>query len=152
MCRRSRRSASPNRFVENGNRSGAGSVQGVGRAVDGPFGAGRCSSRGTRPKEVDAMRAIRSATVARSLGASVLVLLVLALASCGTSEMKSVDGGVSVGREPAGVDSPAGPGEDLAQSSEGAVRITKDPPSLGEFGRKVVKTADLGLRAKEVRE
>ena len=30
--------------------------------------------------------------------------------------------------------------------------ITEDPASLGEFGRKVVKTADLGLRSKEVRE
>jgi hypothetical protein len=98
------------------------------------------------------MRAIRSATVARSLGASVLVLLALALESCGTSEMKSVDGGVSVGREPAGVDSPAGSGEDLAQSSEGAVSVTEDPAAIGDFGRKIVKTADLGLRSKEVRE
>jgi hypothetical protein len=50
------------------------------------------------------------------------------------------------------VDSPAGYGEDLAQSSGGAVGITGDPATLGEFGRKVVKTADLGLRSKEVRE
>jgi hypothetical protein len=98
------------------------------------------------------MEAVRGAIVVKSLGASVLVLLVLALASCGTSEMKSVDGGVSVGREPAGVDSPTGSGEDLAQSSEGAVSVTEDPAALGDFGRKVVKTADLGLRSEEVRQ
>jgi Domain of unknown function (DUF4349) len=98
------------------------------------------------------MEAVRGAIVVKSLGASVLVLLVLALASCGTSEMKSVDGGVPVGREPAGVDSPTGSGEDLAQSSEGAVSVTEDPAALGDFGRKVVKTADLGLRSEEVRQ
>jgi len=85
----------------------------------------------------------------------VLVLLVLAFASCGTSETKSAppdDSRVSVGREPAGVDSPAGSGPDLAQSSEGAVGITEDPAALGDFGRKIVKTADLGLRSEEVRQ
>jgi len=78
------------------------------------------------------------------------VLLVLVLASCGRSETKSVtsdDGSVSVGRETAGVDSPGGSGEDLAQSPEGAAGITEDPAVLGDFGRKVVKTADLGLNA-----
>jgi hypothetical protein len=98
------------------------------------------------------MESRRSAAVARSLGASALVLLVLALASCGSYETKSDDGGVSVGREPAGVDSPAGSGTDLAQSSEGAADITEDPAALGDFGRKIVKTADLGLRSEEVRE
>jgi hypothetical protein len=101
------------------------------------------------------MKARRFSKVARSLGTSALVLLVLALASCGSSETKSVtsdDGAVSVGRETGGVDSPAGPGEDLAQSSEGAAGITEDPAALGGFGRKVVKTADLGLRSEEVRQ
>jgi hypothetical protein len=98
------------------------------------------------------MEARRSAAVARFLGASALALLVLALASCGSYETKSDDGGVSVGREPAGVDSPAGSGPDLAQSSEGAAGITEDPAALGDFGRKIVKTADLGLRSEEVRE
>ena len=97
------------------------------------------------------MRARRFSTVARSLGASVLMLFVLALAACGSSETKSGEGGVSVGREPAGVDSPAGSGPDLAQSSEGAVVTTEEPAALGDFGRKVVKTADLGLRSEEVR-
>jgi len=98
------------------------------------------------------MEAVRSAIVVKSLGASALLLLVLALAACGSGETKSDEGRVSIGREPAGVDSPAGYGEDLAQSSVGAVGITGDPATLGEFGRKVVKTADLGLRSKEVRE
>jgi Domain of unknown function (DUF4349) len=101
------------------------------------------------------MRARRISKVARYLGTSALVLLVLALASCGNSETKlatSNDGAVSVGRKAAGVDSPAGSGPDLAQSSEGATSITEDPASLGDFGRKVVKTADLGLRSEEVRQ
>ena len=34
----------------------------------------------------------------------------------------------------------------------GAAGITEDPASLGDFGRKVVKTADLGLRSEEVRQ
>jgi hypothetical protein len=99
------------------------------------------------------MEALRSAMVAKSLGAS--VLLVLALAACSGNETKSVkssDGAVSVGRETAGVNSPAKSGPDLAQSSGGAAGITEDPASLGDFGRKVVKTADLGLRSEEVRQ
>jgi hypothetical protein len=99
------------------------------------------------------MEALRSAMVAKSLGAS--VLLVLALAACSGNETKSVksnDGAVSVGRETAGVDAPAKSGPDLAQSSGGAAGITEDPASLGDFGRKVVKTADLGLRSEEVRQ
>ena len=101
------------------------------------------------------MRTRRFSTVAMFLAASALVLLVLALVSCGSSKTKSAppdDSAVSVGREPAGVDSPAGSGPDLAQSSEGATGITEDPAALGEFGRKIVKTADLGLRSEEVRE
>ncbi|HYZ05697.1 MAG TPA: DUF4349 domain-containing protein [Rubrobacter sp.] len=58
---------------------------------------------------------------------------------------------MSTGRETAGVDSSAGSGPDLAQSSEGAVVITEEPAALGDFGRKVVKTADLGLHSEEVR-
>src|ERR671912_2365086 len=103
-------------------------------------------------KEVDAMRARCFSTMARCLGASALVLFVLGLASCGSYETKSDDGRVSVGREPAGVGSPGGSGPDLAQSSEGAAGITEDPAALGDFGRKIVKTADLGLRSEVVRQ
>jgi hypothetical protein len=101
------------------------------------------------------MEAIRTAMLAKSLRASVLVLLVLALAACGGGATDSDAGGVSVGRETAGVDSPAGP--DLTQADKGAVTtngevgITEDPATLGDFGRKVVKTANLGLRTEEVR-
>ena len=98
------------------------------------------------------MEAVRSAIVAKSLGASALVLLVLALAACGSGETKSGGEGVYPAREPAGVDSAAGSGEDLTQSSEGAVSVTEYPAALGDFGRKIVKTADLGLRSKEVRQ
>ena len=100
------------------------------------------------------MEAIRSAMVAKSLGASAFVLLVLALTACGGGETKS--GGVPVGRETSGVGSPAGP--DLAQSDKGAVTakgevgITEDPATFGDFGRKIVKTANLGLRTDEVRQ
>ena len=100
------------------------------------------------------MEAVRFAMVVKSLRASALVLLVLALAACGGGETKS--GGVSVGRETAGVDSPAGP--DLAQADKGAVGAPEDSATfgdsaaLGDFGRKVVKTANLGLRTKEVRQ
>ena len=100
------------------------------------------------------MEAVRGAIVVKSLGAGVLALLVLALASCGISETESAppdDSAVSVGRETAGVNSPAGSGPDLAQSSEGAVVITEEPAALGDFGRKVVKTADLGLHSEELR-
>ena len=98
------------------------------------------------------MEAVRSAIVAKSLGASALVLLVLALAACGSGETKSGGEGVYPAREPAGVDSAAGSGPDLTQSSEGAVSVTEDPAALGDFGRKIVKTADLGLRSEEVRQ
>src|SRR5687767_7175431 len=94
--------------------------------------SGKLLLGGTRPREVDGMEARRFSTVARSLGSSVLVLLVMVLVACGNSETKSGGGGVSVGREPAGVDSPSGSGPDLAQSSEGAVGITEDPaPQIG---------------------
>ena len=96
------------------------------------------------------MEALRSAMVAKSLGAS--VLLVLALAACSGNETKSNDGVVSVGRETAGMDSPTKSGENLTQSSVGAAGITEDPAALGDFGRKVVKTANLGLRSEEVRQ
>jgi Domain of unknown function (DUF4349) len=101
------------------------------------------------------MRARRYSKVAGSLGASALMLLVVALSSCGSSETNSApsnDGAVSVGRETAGMDSSAGSGEDLAQSSEGTAGTTEDPAALGDFGRKIVKTADLGLRSEEVRQ
>jgi hypothetical protein len=92
------------------------------------------------------------------LGSSALVLLVLALAGCGGGETEAGAGGISVGREAQRVGAPSGSGSDLAQSDEGAVGAPEDsatigdPATLGDFGRKVVKTADLGVRSEEVRQ
>jgi hypothetical protein len=97
------------------------------------------------------MEARRSAVAAKSLGASARAPRYGPRGVRG-SVTKSDEDGVSVGRETAGVDSPAGSGSDLTQSSEGAVGVTEDPAALGDYGRKVVKTADLGLRSEEVRQ
>src|SRR5215213_3288886 len=94
------------------------------------------------------MEKVRSAMVAKTLGASALALFVLALAACG--ETKPDESVVSAGRETAVVGSPAG--SDSAQADKGTVGITEDPATLGDFGPKVVKSANLGLRSKEVRE
>jgi len=88
--------------------------------------------------------------VAKTLGASALALFVLALAACGGGETKPDESVVSAGRETAVADSPAG--SDPAQADKGTVGITEDPATLGDFGPKVVKSANLGLRSKEVRE
>jgi Domain of unknown function (DUF4349) len=104
------------------------------------------------------MRNVRSALVAKTLGVGVLALFVLALAACGSEEMTSDPGGVSVGREKADVGAPPGSGSELAQSDQGAVGAPEDSNTIGEpaipedFGRKVVKTANLGLRSEEVRQ
>ena len=94
------------------------------------------------------MEKVRSAMVAKTLGASALALFVLALAACG--ETKPDESVVSAGRETAVAGSPAG--SDSAQADKGTVGITEDPATLGDFGPKVVKSANLGLRSKEVRE
>jgi hypothetical protein len=95
------------------------------------------------------MEAVRSARVVKHLGMSALVLLVMALAACGSIETKPDGVGVSAGRETADTGSQAG--SDLAQPAKGVVGTTEDPATLEDFGRKVVKTADLGLRSEEVR-
>jgi Domain of unknown function (DUF4349) len=102
------------------------------------------------------MESVRSAIVAKSIG--VLALLVLAVAACGIEETKTDEGGVSVGREAGDVAPPTAPDSDLAQSDKGAVGAPEDSNTIGDsatlddFGRKVVKTANLGLRSGEVRE
>ena len=40
----------------------------------------------------------------------------------------------------------------VKRQAEGTASITEDPASLGDFGRRVVKKADLGLRSEEVRQ
>jgi Domain of unknown function (DUF4349) len=112
----------------------------------------------TRPREVDGMENLRSALVAKMLGVGVLVLLVLALAACGSEETTSDPGDVSVGREAGGVAQPGASGSDLAQSTKGKVGVPEESGTIGEpaipedFGRKIVKTANLGLRSEEVRQ
>src|SRR5215210_8709583 len=102
------------------------------------------------------MENARFALVAKSLG--VLALLVLALAACGSEETKSDPGGVSAEREAKDVAQPAAPDPDLAQSTKSEVGVPEESGAIGEpvtpgdFGRKVVKTANLGLRSEEVRQ
>jgi hypothetical protein len=102
------------------------------------------------------MESVSSAMVAKSIG--VLALLVLAVAACGIEETKTDEGGVSVGREAGDVAPPTAPDSDLAQSDKGAAGAPEDSNTIGDsatlddFGRKVVKTANLGLRSGEVRE
>jgi hypothetical protein len=112
----------------------------------------------TCPREVDGMENLRSALVAKMLGVGVLVLLVLTLAACGSEETTSDPGDVSVGREAGGVAQPGASGSDLAQSTKGKVGVPEESGTIGEpaipedFGRKIVKTANLGLRSEEVRQ
>jgi hypothetical protein len=100
----------------------------------------------------------RSALVAKTLGVCVLTLLVLALAACGSEQTTSDPGGVSVGREAVGGAPPDASGSDLAQSTKDEVGVPDESGTIGEpaipedFGRKVVKTANLGLRSEEVRQ
>ncbi|MBA3491769.1 MAG: DUF4349 domain-containing protein [Rubrobacteraceae bacterium] len=104
------------------------------------------------------MENVRSALVAKTLGVGVLALLVLALAACGSEETTSDPEVVSVGREAGGVAQPDASGSDLAQSTKGEVGVPEEAGTIGEpvtpedFGRKVVKTANLGLRSEEVRQ
>jgi hypothetical protein len=99
------------------------------------------------------MGAVRSATIVKSVGA--LVLLVMVLVACGSIEKKPDEVGGSAGRETADTSSQADTvsqaGSELAQPTKGVAGTTEDPATLEDFGRKVVKTADLGLRSEEVR-
>jgi hypothetical protein len=104
-------------------------------------------------------RTIRSAVVASFLAAGALVLLALALSACGGGgeAAHSGVGGVSAERETGrdGGESmlaeSSGSGSDLAQPTAGEAGIPEYPAVFGEFDRKVVKTADLGIRSEEVR-
>ena len=104
------------------------------------------------------MKNARSALVVKTLGVGVLALLIMALAACGSEKTTSDPGAVSVGREAGSVAQPEASGSDLAQSTKGEVGIPEesapigDTATPGDFGRKVVKTANLGLRSEEVRQ
>jgi Domain of unknown function (DUF4349) len=104
------------------------------------------------------MENVRSALVAKMLGVGVLVLLVLAPAACGSEKTTSDPESVSVGREAGGVAPPDSSGSDLAESPKVEVGVPEEAGTIGEpvtpedFGRKIVKTANLGLRSGEVRQ
>jgi hypothetical protein len=104
------------------------------------------------------MENVRFAPVAKTLGVGVLALLVLALAACSSEKTTSDPGDVSVGREAGGVVEPDESGSDLAQSTKGEVGVSEEAGTVGapalpeDFGRKVVKTANLGLSSNHVRD
>ena len=96
------------------------------------------------------MAATRFATT-RIVG--VLLLLALALSACGganeeaQSAAQSGGRGVSADRE-TGHLAPSAGGEELAASGAG---VPEDWVTQGDFDRKIVKTAELGIRAEKVR-
>jgi hypothetical protein len=91
------------------------------------------------------------------LAAGALVLLALALSACGGGgeAAHSGVGGVSAEREAERIGGAGSlvesSGSDLAPSAAGEAGVPEDPAALGDFDRKVVKTADLGIRSEEVR-
>ena len=76
-----------------------------------------------------------------------LLMLALGLSACGGAEVDTPSGGVAVspGREV----ERAAPKEDFAAGEAG---LPGDWAAQGSFDRKIVKTAELGIRAEDVRE
>lgn len=98
-------------------------------------------------------RTIRSAAVARFLAASAFVLLALSGCGGGGESARSGAGEVSAERGAGAAGSLAessGSRSDLAQPTADEAGIPEDP-AFGDFDRKVVKTANLGIRSEEVR-
>jgi hypothetical protein len=93
------------------------------------------------------MEATRFATT-RAVG--VLLLLALVLSACGDSgdEAQSGKAGVS-SRGGAGQLAPSAGGEEFAAAESG---VPEDWTAQQDFDRKIVKTAELGIRAEDVRE
>src|SRR5918997_5610862 len=94
-----------------------------------------------------AMRAMRYATAGT---VSVLLLLVLGLSACGGAEDAAQhSGGVvaSSGRAAAEQAAPA-----VGEFAAGEASVPGDWAAQGGLDRKIVKTAELGIRAKNVRE
>jgi hypothetical protein len=93
------------------------------------------------------MEATRFATT-RMVG--VLLLLALALSACGGAEDAAQSGGIGVSAErETGQLAPSAGGEELAASEAG---VPEDWVAQGDFDRKIVKTAELGIRAERVRD
>ena len=93
-----------------------------------------------------AMRAMRYATAGT---VSVLLLLVLALSACGGTEDERPSGGVVASSGRAAAEQAAPAAEEFAA---GEASVPGDWAAQGGFDRKIVKTAELGIRAKNVRE
>jgi Domain of unknown function (DUF4349) len=98
---------------------------------------------------IGGMEARRFATT-RMVG--VLWLLALALSACGGAEEAAQSGEARVSspsREGAGQLAPSAGGEELAASEAG---VPEDWAAQQDFDRKIVKTAELGIRAEKVRD
>ena len=81
---------------------------------------------------------------------SVLLLLVLGLSACGgTEDAAQHSGGVVASSGRAAAEQAAPAAEEFAA---GEASVSGDWPAQGDFDRKIVKTAELGIRAKNVRE
>ena len=80
---------------------------------------------------------------------SVLLLLVLGLSACGGTEDESPSGGVVASSGRAAAEQAAPAAEEFAA---GEASVPGDWAAQGDFDRKIVKTAELGIRAEDVRE
>src|SRR5215210_8694045 len=91
------------------------------------------------------MEAGRSAIVS-----GVLLLLALAIPACGgTEDAAQSEGRVEVADRETGHVAPSASGEKFAASEAG---LPGDWVAQGDFDRKIVKTAELGIRAERVRD
>jgi hypothetical protein len=87
----------------------------------------------------------------------VLLLLVLALSACGGGGDTSSGGGVSIERE-AGQARPSASDAEFAVAESGALEDSAESGAPGDwaaqqdFDRKIVKTAEIGIRAERVRD
>jgi hypothetical protein len=80
---------------------------------------------------------------------SVLLLLVLGLSACGGTEDERPSGGVVASSGRAAAEQAAPAAEEFAA---GEASVPGDWAAQGDFDRKIVKTAELGIRAEDVRE
>src|SRR5918997_735808 len=95
-----------------------------------------------------AMRAMRYATAGT---VSVLLLLVLGLSACGgTEDAAQHSGGVVASSGRAAAEQQAAPA--AGEFAAGEASVPGDWAAQGGLDRKIVKTAELGIRAKNVRE
>jgi Domain of unknown function (DUF4349) len=87
-------------------------------------------------------------TTRSAIMSSLVLLLVLALSACAEDTAQSGGGEVSAGREPGRI-APSSGGEKLGVPESG---MPEDWTAQQDFDRKIVKTAELGIRAENVRD